>query len=412
MTEAQVLPTPDAPPEVLPYDPFDPAFHSDPYRVYEQLRAERGQVIRTAAGVAVLGYKEISDLMRDPRFGRGDGAGVQDTMIPTDEGLRRAFMFMDPPDHTRIRSLVNKVFTPRTVERVRPQAEQFAAGLLTRLREEHGSGQIDLASQYFRPLGAYVLNVLVGVPEKYLERCIGFANDAGRGLDPEYTLNEEELRTRMDAREGFVEISVELIEQRRAKPENDLMSELVAVEQDGERLTETELLTTAANIFLAGFSAPQAMMGLSALALLRHRPELEWFRANPDKVANSVEELMRFDSAVQLANRTVLEPADIAGVPVAAGDEVFLLLGAANRDESFYDNPGTLDLRRQPSRNLVFGHGIHFCVAAPIARLLTQVALNALTRFDVELVTETPRTNGALAIRSLAELPVTLGEMK
>ncbi|MFE6037794.1 cytochrome P450 [Streptomyces sp. NPDC056452] len=411
MTQSDVIPSSDAP-EVLPYDPFDPEYHSDPYTVYEKLRAEHGQVIRTSAGVAVLGYKEISDLMRDPRFGRGDGAGVQDTLIPTDEGLRRAFMFMDPPDHTRIRSLVNKVFTPRTVERVRPQAEKYAADLLAALRTEHGSGEIDLASKYFRPLGAYVLNVLVGVPEKYLERCIGFANDAGRGLDPEYTLNEAELATRMEAREGFVEISVELIEQRRAKPVDDLMSELVAVEQDGEKLNETELLTTAANIFLAGFSAPQAMMGLSALGLLRHRAQLEWFRANPDKVANSVEELMRYDSAVQLANRTVLESAEINGVSVEPGDEVFLLLGAANRDEAFYPNAADLDLTRTPSRNLVFGHGIHFCVAAPIARLLTQVGLNALTAYDVELVTETPRTNGALAIRSLAELPVTLGEVK
>ncbi|MGW1768014.1 cytochrome P450 [Streptomyces sp. NPDC002073] len=411
MTETHVLPPSDAP-EVLPYDPFDPVFHADPYKVYEELRAEQGQVIRTAAGVAVLGYKEIADLMRDPRFGRGDGAGVQDTLIPTGEGLVRAFMFMDPPDHTRIRSLVNKVFTPRTVERVRPQAEKFAADLLAKLRAEHGAGPVDLASQYYRPLGAYVLNVLVGVPERHLERCIGFANDAGRGLDPEYTLSPAELATRMEAREGFVEISIELIEARRKKPADDLMSELVAVEQDGEKLTETELLTTAANIFLAGFSAPQAMMGLSTLGLLRHRDQLDWFRANPDKVANSVEELMRYDSAVQLANRTVLESADIAGVPVEAGDEVFLLLGAANRDESFYPNAATLDLTRAPSRNLVFGHGIHFCVAAPIARLLTQVGLGALTAYDVELLTDTPRTNGALAIRSLAELPVTLGEVK
>jgi cytochrome P450 len=411
MTQSDVLPPADAP-QVLPYDPFDPAFHSDPYKVYEKLREEQGQVIRTAAGVAVLGYKEISDLMRDPRFGRGDGAGVQDTLIPTDEGHVRAFMFMDPPDHTRIRSLVNKVFTPRTVERVRPQAEKYAADLLEKLRAEHGTGEIDLASQYFRPLGAYVLNVLVGVPEKYLERCIRFANDAGRGLDPAYTLNESELATRMEAREGFVEISIELIEQRRAHQVDDLMSELVAVEQDGEKLSETELLTTSANIFLAGFSAPQAMMGLSALGLLRHRDQLNSFRAHPNKVSNAVEELMRYDSSVQLANRTVLESAEIEGVSVEPGDEVFLLLGAANRDERFYPNAAILDLSRAPSRNLVFGHGIHFCVAAPIARLLTQVALNALVAYDVELVTETPRTNGALAIRSLAELPVTLGAVK
>lgn len=395
-------------PEVLPYDPFAPDFHSDPYPTYDTLRAQ-GTVIRTAAGVAVLGYHEVNAVLRNPKLGRGEGAGYQDTLIPTPEGLRPAVMFMDPPDHTRIRALVSKAFTPRAVERLRPAAEELAAELLAAAAAESAAnGAVDLTTTVFRPLGAGVLNILVGVPKKYLAACIEYANDAGRGLDPAYTLSPEALENRLKARDGYVEIAQELIAERRAKPEDDLMSELVLVEQDGERLSEIELLTTVANIFLAGFSAPQAAMGLAALSLLRHPDQLEWYRANPDESTGAVEELMRYDSAVQLINRTALEDTEVGGVPVKKDEEVFMLLGAANRDPLVYPEADRLDLSRRGTKHLGFGHGIHFCVAAPIAKLITEVALDALSTYDVELQTQTPPTNGALAIRSLGSLPVSI----
>lgn len=251
-----------------------------------------------------------------------------------------------------------------------------------------------------------MLNILVGVPEKYLAQCIEYANDAGRGLDPAYTLSPEALANRLKARDGYVEIAKELIDERRARPVDDLMSELVLAEQDGERLNEIELLTTVANIFLAGFSAPQAAMGLAVLSLLRHPDQLKWYRDHPEEAVGSVEELMRFDASVQLINRTALEDTEVGGVPVKAGEEVFMLLGAANRDPEAYPDPDRLDLSRRGTRSLGFGHGIHYCVAAPIAKLVIEVVLNALSEYDVELRTQNPQTNGALAIRSLAELPV------
>lgn len=410
MTEVSAPPLPFDPAlQVLPYDPFDPAFHSDPYATYRELRAT-GPAVRSPAGVvSVLGFKAISDLLRDPRFGRGDGPGVQDTYIPTPEGLQRAVMFMDPPDHTRVRSLVNKAFTPRAVEGVRPKAEKFAAELFAKARAESGGNPVDLLDAVMRPLGAYVLNEFVGVPEKYLERCIQFANDAGRGLDPSFTLSAAELAARVAARDGYVEISMELIEDRRARPRQDLVSELVQVEQGGDKLTEIEMLTTVANLFLAGFSATPALLGLSALALLRHPDQMTWYRENPDRVVTSVEELIRYDGVVQLANRTVLEPAEVCGFEVSPGDEVFLLLGAANRDDEVFPDAARLDLSRPASRNLAFGHGIHFCISVPLAKLVNEVVLTELSRFETELAVENPRTNGAVAVRSLAELPVVLG---
>jgi cytochrome P450 len=318
-------------------------------------------------------------------------------------------MFMDPPDHTRIRALVNKAFTPRAIERLRRPAEELAAALVAEAAAESAAhGTVDLTSKLFRPLGAGVLNILVGVPRKYLEQCIEYANDAGRGLDPAYTLSPDALANRLKARDGYVTIAEELITERRAQPADDLMSELVLAEQDGERLNEIELLTTVANIFLAGFSAPQAAMGLAALSLLRNPDQLEWYREHPEEAAGSVEELMRYDASVQLINRTALEDTEVGGVPVKADEEVFMLLGAANRDPAAYEEPDRLDLTRRGTKSLGFGHGIHYCVAAPIAKLVIEVSLNALVQYDVELRTTTPESNGALAIRSLAELPVTI----
>lgn len=407
MTETMETAATDDLPEVLPYDPFDPTFHSDPYATYRRLRTAGGSVIRTGAGIAVLGYHDVHAVLRNPKLGRGEGAGYQDTLIPTPEGLKPAVMFMDPPDHTRIRALVNKAFTPRAIERLRGPAAELAAKLVAETAEETvAQGSVDLTARLFRPLGAGVLNILVGVPEKYLARCIEYANDAGRGLDPAYTLSPDALASRLKARDGYVEIAQELIAERRVRPVDDLMSELVLAEQDGERLNEIELLTTVANIFLAGFSAPQAAMGLAVLSLLRHPDQLEWYRDHPEEAVGSIEELMRFDASVQLINRTALEDTEVGGVPVKTGEEVFMLLGAANRDPEAYPDPDRLDLSRRGTRSLGFGHGIHYCVAAPIAKLVIEVVLDALAPYDIELLTQAPRTNGALAIRSLAELPV------
>ncbi|MFJ9181420.1 cytochrome P450 [Streptomyces sp. NPDC102360] len=407
MTETAIAPD-DAytPPEVLPYDPFDPGFHADPYAVYEKLRAESGPVVRTPAGVALLGYDAIQAALRDPCLGRGDGAGVQEGMMPTPEGMRRAFFFMDPPDHTRVRALASKAFTPRLVERLRGPAEEFVALRLAAAREGAADGVVDLMPTVLRPLSAFIMNRMMGVPDEYLDRSIEAATDGGRGIDPEYAMPPEAVQARTELRLWMGELATRLIAERRREPREDLISALVAAEHEGDRLSEVEVLTTTMAIFLPGFSAPQAMMSLCSFNLLRHPDQLAWFRSHPDNTAASVEELLRYDSALQIINRTVLEEAEVGGHALVPGDEVFMLLGAGNRDPQVFDHADRLDLARKPIRNFGFGHGIHFCVAAPVARLATQVVLSELVRHDIELATDTPATNGALAIRSLAELPV------
>ncbi|WP_367129077.1 cytochrome P450 [Saccharothrix sp. HUAS TT1] len=410
MTEASVLSSDEDLPDVLPYDPWDPSFHDDPYAVFDRIRETHGPVVKTKIGLALLGFDEVSEALRHPHLGRGNGSGATEGMMPTDEGPQRAFMFMDPPDHTRIRSLVSKSLTPRLVERVRPKATEYVAGLIAEAQRK--GGVVDLAPTIFRPLGAFGMNTLMGVPEEYLAESIEMATDGGRGLDPEYTLPQESVDARNRLRDWMGKLSKDLMHLRREQPAEDLMTEMVQAEEQGDRLTGIEVITTAMNIMLPGFSAPQAMMGLATHALLSRPDQLAWFRANPDKVADAVEELIRFDTAVQIVNRTALRPVEIAGHQLAEGQEVYMLLGAANRDPRAFADPNELDLSRPVKRNVGFGHGIHFCVAAPVARLLTQVALSELVKYELTPTTDAPPSNGALAIRSYTELPVVFGERR
>lgn len=416
MTKAPISTAPDTagaderPPSVLPYDPMDPEFLANPYPLYAKLQAQ-GSVHPTDAGVAVVSYKDVNAVMRDPRFGHGDGLGAQDAKIPTPFGDRDALMFMDPPDHTRLRSLVNRAFTPKVVQRMRPVIEEIAVELLTAAREKYGDGSFDLSAHFTRPLAVRSVNALVGVPDEYTDRCIGYGRDGGRGLDPGFTLTPDAVAQRNAVRDGVLEITMEMIADRRANPRNDLVSDLIRVEDAGDRLNEEEVITTIANVFLAGWAAPQALLGLSSVALMKNPDQRAYYVEHPEFGDRSVEELLRYDGTVHLLERMVLEPAEVGGVSLKPGDEVYLLNAAANRDPEAFENPDKLDLQRVGPRNVGFGYGIHYCVAAPIAKMISEVGLNVLLgRFEPELTTQDPPTNGAITQRSYREIPVALAK--
>ena len=396
--------------QLLPFDPFDPGFHADPYPVFRKLREEYGQALRPPAGnLVLLGHREITSVMTDPRFGRGDGEGVRDQLlVMPGESPAALLAFMDPPDHTRLRGLVSKAFTPRTVERLRQRAEEIVNRLLDEALAASVDGTVELMSAVFRPLGGLVLSEMLSIPEEYHEKAFGYSMDSARGLDPGFTLTDEQKRNRDEGRLWFAELSRELAAARRAEPRDDLLTDLVMAEQEGDRLTEMELVTTCVNLLAAGFGATAAQIGNAALALLRHPDQLEWLRTHPDEITGATEELLRYDGPLFLLSRTALEPTEVAGFPLTAGEEVFLVMGAASHDPTYYDDPDRLDLSRKPNKVLGYGHGIHFCVAAPIARMTTQVALAAVARHQVELAREAT-FNGALVIRMVAELPVRLG---
>lgn len=394
---------------LLPFDPFDPAFRHDPYPVYHKLR-ETGAVSRTpAGGWVVTGHQECSSILRDPRFGWGDGMFVADQFTVTDDGtVVRPFIFMDPPDHTRIRSLVSKAFAVRRVERLRPRAEQVMAQLLADATAAAGDGPVDLVSAISYPLPAILLAELLGVPKDNLDRFREWSSAIGRGLDP-FVMTVAESARRDDARGRFDAYFAGLAEHRRADPTDDLVSALVSAEHDGDRLTGTELVTTCRLLLSAGHVTTFNWITNGVLALLRHPDQLAWLRAHPDRVASVADELLRYDPPIQMISRVALTEVDVAGQTIGEGESVLLVIAAGNRDPAAYPDPDRLDVSRQPGRNLGFGLGIHFCIGAPIARLTAEVAFAALAARDIELATDTPTRSNTFVVRGLTEMPVLIG---
>ena len=406
MTEAPML-DPGFIAQLLPFDPFDPAFLADPYPVYTQIR-DKGPVTRTPVGLwAVTGHEACSAVLRDQRFGWGDGATVADHFrTGADGSVVRPFIFADPPEHTRIRSLVGKAFAARQVDRMRAIAERVVRELIETARAESGDGPIDLMRAVAHPLPGRMQNALLDVPAEHTARFDELSGAIARGLDPSFLLAPEEIAERDSARAELYQYIGELAEQRRANPGSDLISELVAVEEGGDTLTQHELEVTCTLLLSAGYATTANLIGNGMLALLNRPRQRDWLRANPDQVPAAVEEMLRFDAPVQMISRVALAEAEIAGHTVQPGEQVMLMIGAASHDPAVYDDPDELRLDRSAGRNLGFGLGIHFCVGAPLARLTAQVAVSALAALDLELVTDAPARVPNIIMRGLAELPV------
>ncbi|MEU5876904.1 cytochrome P450 [Spirillospora sp. NPDC047279] len=394
-------------PAILGFDPFDPAFRTDPYAHYRRFGP---RLRRTEVGLWVTtSYEMCARVLRDPRFGhRPEGAGG----FWSGQNRRRSFLTLDPPDHTRLRRLVSKAFTARLVERLRPRVEEVVGTLLADVR-----GEVDVISALAYPLPVIMISELLGVPAGDRARFKTWSDALARGLDPDFLLSEDEIARRDEARAEFVAYFTDLAEMRRKEPRDDLLSALVAVSDgdggtDGDRLTEEELLATCVLLLVAGHETTVNLIGNGALALLRHPGQLAWFREYPEQVPAAVEELLRYDPPVQLTLRAALEDVELDGAKLERGALVLLLTGAANRDPAVFAEPDRLDLSRyaagpdEASRHLAFGLGIHFCLGAPLARLEGQIALGRLFERDVEPIGGDLGYRDNLVLRGLDTLPV------
>ncbi|QYC45733.1 Biotin biosynthesis cytochrome P450 [Nonomuraea coxensis DSM 45129] len=414
-------PSPSGPADVLGFDPADPGFLDDPYARYHALR-ERGPIFRTPAGLFVLtGHELCGAMLRDPRFGHGPNpVNRVNPGQPVESFLR-----MDPPDHTRLRGLVSRAFTPRMVERLRPRVEAVTAGLIAALPEEG-----DLVSGFAYPLPVRVICEMLGVPPEDHERFQGWSETAARSLDPMLTedLIAESGRSGREFRDYFRD----LLELRRRRPGDDLLSALVRVEE----LTEGELLATCVLLLVAGHETTVNLIANGVLALVRH----DLLRHAAERPRPVVEEVLRYDPPVQLTGRVALRDAELGGTPVPAGTAVVALIGAANRDPAAFPDPdrfdldrfdphrpdpgrfdpgrfdpgrfdpGRFDVAREPGRHLAFGLGIHFCLGATLARMEGEIALAALAAAAprMELLDPAPPYRPNLVLRGLAKLPVRL----
>jgi cytochrome P450 len=311
---------------------------------------------------------------------------------------------MNPPDHTRLRGLVSKAFTRRVVERLTPMVEQTTGELIDAARGR----EVNFMDAVARPLPVAVISELFDVPVQDRDLIVAWSHDMARGLDPDFLIPDGVRERQFRAREEFRLYMLALADKRRADPGEDLLSGLVQVHDGGDVLSETELLTTCILLLIAGHETTVNLIGNGTLALLRHPEQLARLRAEPALAERAVEEFLRYDPPVQFTARIALQDTKVGDVDAPRGSAALLLFGAANRDPEVCAEPDRLDIGREPARHLAFGHGPHFCLGAPLARLEGRIMFEALARLDVLEAAGEPAYNDNIILRGMKDLPVRL----
>lgn len=395
--------------EIL-FDPSLPAFRADPYPFYRRLR-EVDPVHESPLGFWVL--TRLTDCMmalRDPRFDHAAMVATLDAVYggPKEPNfIPRAMVFEDPPNHTRLRSLVNHAFTPRIVEGLRPRIHEIVGELIDRAEP---SGRMDVIGDFAYTLAVTVVSELLGVPKDDQGTVKQWSADIARSLDaidlttdPEVTLKGRTSRLAMAA------YFRALLPERRKNPRADLLSLLVAAEEQGDKLSEGELLVMCILLYVAGHETSVNLIGNGLLALLRHPDQLARWRADPALAGTAVEELLRYTSPVARAQRVTNTDVEIDGRVIPKGAKVVVLIAAANRDPAHFTDPERLDIERRDNRHMAFGYGIHFCLGAPLARIEGHIALETLIRRlpRLALVGPEPAWRASQMFRGLEALPVT-----
>ncbi|HEX2078395.1 MAG TPA: cytochrome P450 [Longimicrobium sp.] len=400
-------------PAIEPFDIASPGFKANPYPTYARLR-EEAPVYRASLGGRrgawlLARYDQVDALLRDPRFaknpagargegGRGDAPWMPGFLRP----LTRNMLDLDAPDHTRLRALVQKAFTPRMIQALRPRIESLADELLARLRP---GGRIELVSGLALPIPLTIIAELLGVPAADQQRFHRWTTRIVSASRP------SDVLAVLPAVWSLFRYLRRLFARRRAEPRDDLVTALVQAEEAGDRLSEDELLGMVFLLLAAGHETTVNLIAGAALELVRHPAQAEALRRDPDGIKTAVEELARFTSPVELATeRYAREDLELEGVRIRRGEMVLGVIGSANRDPARFPDPDTLDLAREPNRHLAFGVGVHVCLGAPLARLETQVALAALLRRAPGLRLAVPadalRWRRHIFLRGVRELPL------
>ncbi len=408
-----------------------PEGRQDPYDRYRRLR-EAAPVYRSGVGFVVCTrYDDCQRVLRDGRLGKQEAD--REELLRRRYGhleiyprilelttRRRSLLFLNPPTHTRLRSLVSKAFTPRTVDRLRPEIVRFVDDLLDAI----ACGEVvEVMEALAYRLPVAVISRMLGVPREDWPRFREVVGRATVLLEP--VVADEDVAPAFEAQGELEAYFQQLVAERRKRPADDLLSELIAVEEGSDRLSESELISTAILLFGAGFETTTNLIGNGLLALLRHPSELDRARADlaaerssselpgdGAAVRSLVEELLRYDSPVQFDGRHAFEDIELGGLPIAAGGEVITVLGAANRDPARFHDPDRLDLRRDEGPPMSFASGIHFCLGASLARAEGQIVFDRLlARYaNMELATDSPVFRNRITLRGLTELPVVFSE--
>ncbi|MCF3136703.1 cytochrome P450 [Streptomyces olivochromogenes] len=400
----------------LAFDPWDPAFVADPYPAYAELRA-RGRVIHYEPTDQWLipHHADVSALLRDRRLGRtyqhrfthedfGRTAPPPEHEpfhVLNDHGM----LDLEPPDHTRIRRLVSKAFTPRTVEQLKPYVRELAGDLVSALVEAGGG---DLLTDVAEPLPVAVIAQMLGIPESDRAQLRPWSADicGMYELNPSQDTAAKAVRASVE----FSDYLRELIAARRREPGEDLISGLIAAHDEGDRLTEQEMISTAVLLLNAGHEATVNATVNGWWALFRNPAQLAALRADHSLIPSAIEELMRYDTPLQLFERWVLDEIEIDGTTIPRGAEIAMLFGSANHDPSVFTAPDRLDLTREDNPHISFSAGIHYCIGAPLARIELAASMTALLEKAPTLILAAePTRKPNFVIRGLDGLSVEVG---
>jgi cytochrome P450 len=399
------------------YNPFEPGFAEDPYLQYRAMR-EHEPVHESPFGIWLLfRYDDVLRFLRDPSLSVEDAHAnptvldqLADEVLGADRDKEmgtRAMLNRDPPDHTRLRKLVSKAFTPRRIENLRPRVQELVDASLDRAAE---AGGMELVGDYAFALPFAVISEMLGMPPTDSDKLREWSGTLVRTLEP--VADPAVMLAIRDAGEQMRALITDVMAWKRANLSDDMLSGLIAAEENGDMLSDEELLEQVMLLYIAGHETTVNLIGNGTLALLRQRDQLELWRERPDLDENAIEELLRFDPPVQMSRRVTLEDYAVGGAVIPAGSFVVANLASANRDEEqFGADAGRLRLDRDNARQQVaFGAGVHHCLGASLARLEGRVAMSRLIRRfpGLDLAGE-PEWNGRINLRGCARLPVAVG---
>lgn len=385
-----------------PYNPFDPEIIADPYPAYRELREHAPAYWSAQANTWVLSrYEDVAAALVDPAT-YSSASGIFPT--PPEVDMTQLFLPMlimtDPPRHTALRKIVSRAFTPRRINRLEPHIHAIVDDLLS--RPPH-SGAWDFVSGFSGPLPAIVIADMLGVPREDRDQFRAWSTTL-----IESNPTRGDFGPGLDAAAALYEYFAAFLAERRAHPQDDLMSALVGAEADGERLSEEELLGFCLLLLVAGHETTTNLLSNSAVALSQHPDSRRQLADHPELVPAAVEELLRYDSPVQGLSRTLTRSVDLHGQSLMTGDTVLLLFGSANRDERVFPEADRFDIHRVSDRQVAFGRGIHFCLGAALARLEARIALQTLLArqrdWEVDLDSAVRLRSGP--IRGYVSLPV------
>ncbi|MEY9879131.1 cytochrome P450 [Bradyrhizobium sp. USDA 329] len=392
------------------FNPLSPDFIRDPYPHYDRLRTLDPIHVTPFGQFVTSRHADVSLVMRDKRFGKDfverttRRYGPEIMNEPVFRSMSYWMLQADPPDHTRLRGLVVKAFTARRVEDMRPRIQQIVDEAIDAVIER---GHMDLIEDFAFRLPVTIICDMLGIPEEHREVFYKSSRDGGRLLDP-VPLSAEEIKQGNAGNLMAQMYFQQLFELRRRNPGDDLITQLVQAEEDGNKLTNEELTANIILLFGAGHETTVNLIGNGLLALHRNPDQLALLKARPELMEGAIEEFLRYDSSVQMTGRVALEDVDLGGVKIPKGESVLCLLGSANRDPAVYpDRPDRLDVTRQNVKPLSFGGGIHFCLGAQLARIEAEIAIATLLRRLPDLRiddVENPEWRPTFVLRGLKRL--------